>query len=162
MHAKLLAQARATTETSASDLWLVLLPRRLTPFEFQRQTSIKSREKCGESFSFGTFIWRKVEGFLRRVCRTCSLLGVEFSHGSGALRGVRLQQIALSVTLSYQISGQGTLGTDSVWVLKQGEESVRSGLREDLQIIFVCQVLCLTAKVQDLRSWHPQKLQVWW
>ena len=89
---------------------------------------------------------------MRRVCRTCSLLGVEFSHGSGALRGVRLQQIALSVTLSYQISGQGTLGTDSVGVLKQGEESVRSGLREDLQIIFVCQVLCLTAKVQDLRS----------
>ena len=33
--------------------------------------------------------------------------------------------------------------------MKQGEESVRSGLREDLQIIFVCQVLCLTAKVRS-------------
>ena len=65
LHAKLLAQARAATETSVSDLWLVLSPRRLTPFEFQRQTAIKSREKCGESFSFGISIWRKVEGFLR-------------------------------------------------------------------------------------------------
>ena len=59
------AQARAATETSVSNLWLVLSPRRLTPFEFQRQTAIKGREKCGIIFVWRASIWRKVEGFLR-------------------------------------------------------------------------------------------------
>ena len=115
-------------------------------------------EKSAAFFLKSFYLKKEGWRILEKFCRTCSLLGVEFSHGSGALRGVRLQQVALSVTLSYQISWQGTLGTDSVWVLKRGVESVRSGLKEDLQIIFVCQVLCPTVKVQDQCSWHLQKL----